>query len=510
MLRVVTMQEDLPQASVTSASPASSIRHDLPQQDLLPDQASFTSRAGSNLSTPRSLRTGTVPKLDLSPAIALHMAALEGEEDEDQDADELEEERAAQQQAAIMASFDDLSGPEASDTASQAASEAHSSTASMSAAMTAMHVGDDDAQSTDDLSTASSAASGMLSAHHSGSNLLPSAQQQGASVLLSEAFGGSASGASQDSIVLPAEASHTSSSGLHPAPAVPSALPSVSPATAHAAAAGLEPDTRLHAGISATAGVSSASHAEASAVHEAGISKSPSTDTSGLQDELATALPASNAELVPSPEAIRSLSSASTVSEDLTLEANVLSQEHSATFDNLASGQPAAQAEAAAAAVDISLHHQALVKEAAADTALGADEIQLSFEPANAGHLLSTSALLQADLTATHSPPFLTRSIGKRDSEAEEERHLAPDLLALAEAAMAEADQEAAGVASVSSKKDRQTAAQQTAAISNAQPVPEAARHGQQTDEIAAELFDELLSDAVQAMTIGKPALLHP
>ena len=100
-----------------------SISHPPAHEPLL-DQATVDSKASSSLSTPRSLRPGTVPKLDLSPAIALHIASMDDSEEErdaGSAAEEEEEEKehlASERQAAAMASFDDLSGPEDDDAAS--------------------------------------------------------------------------------------------------------------------------------------------------------------------------------------------------------------------------------------------------------------------------------------------------------------------------------------------------------------------------------------------------------
>ena len=123
-----TLQEDLEQTSQLSSASASasssSLSHQLSDQDQLPDQAGFPSRAGSTISTPRSLRPGTVPRLDLSPAIAIHTATLDDPNPDDAAGEQEDGENvASEQQAAAMASFDDLSGPEASDRASDAASQ---------------------------------------------------------------------------------------------------------------------------------------------------------------------------------------------------------------------------------------------------------------------------------------------------------------------------------------------------------------------------------------------------
>lgn len=68
----------------------------------------MASSEGSNQATPRSLWPGTVPRLNLSPAVAMHAAALEHPSDD-------EEELLAPRDAAppvAVPSFDDLSGPE--------------------------------------------------------------------------------------------------------------------------------------------------------------------------------------------------------------------------------------------------------------------------------------------------------------------------------------------------------------------------------------------------------------
>lgn len=78
------------------------------------DYTSPTGKAsspGSSQATPRSLRPGTVPRLNLSPAVALHAAALEHPSD---DEEELLAPRDVSPLAAVP-SFDDLSGPEDSE-----------------------------------------------------------------------------------------------------------------------------------------------------------------------------------------------------------------------------------------------------------------------------------------------------------------------------------------------------------------------------------------------------------
>lgn len=99
------MQEELSyQSSSFSRSAAGSIQAS-DEEDLSP--AGKASSAGSDLATPRSLRPGTVPRLNLSPAVALHAAALDNPDDEE----ELLAPRDLQSPAAVP-SFDELSGPE--------------------------------------------------------------------------------------------------------------------------------------------------------------------------------------------------------------------------------------------------------------------------------------------------------------------------------------------------------------------------------------------------------------
>ena len=99
------LQEELSYQSSFSRSASGSIQAS-DEEALSP--TGKASSAGSDQATPRSLRPGTVPRLNLSPAVALHAAALDNPSD---DEDELLAPRDTQAPAAVP-SFDDLSGPE--------------------------------------------------------------------------------------------------------------------------------------------------------------------------------------------------------------------------------------------------------------------------------------------------------------------------------------------------------------------------------------------------------------
>ena len=486
------LQEDLPQSCLTTASPASSVGHPSHEQEPLPDQASFVSRAGSTVSTPRSLRPGTVPKLDLSPAIALHMAALEGGEEEEAEPDlEEEEDRATERQAAVMASFDDLSGPDASDAGSESGSTVPSLAASPTASSRSMHDirdGLDDADDPHHTALTTSDAPGLKRKNKNAAQRLdigqplPASQQQSLSVpALSEA---PPSDLSPRDSLLPAEANHTSNSSLRAAAKVP-----------------CDPTS--------TAG-NIAGDVEAAVVD--GFRLTAVTDRPGLQEHTAAALLTGELDQGSTKsESASSLSTASSISEEMELAGGFLSQEASFTTDQAQSSLDVTQPQAVAVTGGIQASQPGPEAEAEPEIAVEADDVQLSFEPAHAGHLLipAPPPLLLPDPTAASLPPPLTQGIGKKESHQEEQWHLAPDLLAYAEAAMEEGDEAADQHALVSSKSAERTAATppgrtsspEAASEAVAEGVAEAARHGQQADDIAAELFEELLDDAVQAMT---------
>lgn len=479
----------------------------VPDQELLPDQASLTNNmAGSALSTPRSLRPGTVPRLDLSPAIALHMAELEGGEGDEQHADPQEEEGAAtQRQAAAMASFDDLSGPDSPDTdrqeeegaaTQQQAASSHSfhdlsgldsphaasETASLAPATTppqpayesmhAMADSLDDAYATDPAPRASSASSSaMLAAQALGVTA--------ASTALSSLSVPSASEAlhvvtSKGCKAVSGEASHSSSPG-HQGETTP-------PSEKDVAASNI---TRVS--LKATA------HTQATAVDPG--STALVTQLPALADSAAYAAP--TAQLSHPPPAVRSdesSSAASSVSEELELESEFLTQEASPGSDHMLFSSEVTELDQ---------------PEAIKESALEADDVQLSFGSPEANPLQTGTLLLQPESVGASLLPLLAGNIGKKHSEDQEQRHLAPDLLAYAEAAMTEGVPEAERQPSVSLKAVGDIEAATAAVLSSTGAVPEAARHSQQAGKIAAELFDELLSDAVHSMTTTGESPLH-
>lgn len=484
------LQEGLLQPSLTTASPAYSMSHPSHEQELLLDQASFVSRAGSTLSTPRSLRPGTVPKLDLSPAIALHMAALQGGDEEETEADlQEEEDRATERQAAAMASFDDLSGPDVSDAGSESASAEPSLAASPSASSKSMHDTTDsldDADDPDHTATAFSAASALPVAQQLGKDHALSAQQQQSPTVPAVSEVPHAASSPRD-LLLRTEASQTSIESLGTA----ATLPSRTITTEGNAVGGI-------------------SHVEAAVVD--GIRLTAVTDRPGLQEHTSPAvLTGHPGQSLAKSESASSVSTASSISEELELAGGFLSQEPSSIMNQAQNSFDITQLEALAEADGFQMSHPGPDAEAAPEVAVEADDVQLSFEPADAGHLLipATQSLLQPDPTAASLSPPLTQDIGKKESVQEEQWHLAPDLLAYAEAAMAEGDEAADQYALVSSKGAARTRILQPARTGTPEAAPEvvseataeAARRGQQADDIAAELFGELLNDAVQAMT---------
>lgn len=455
-------------------------------EDRLPDQAS---RAGSMMSTPRSLRPGMVPRLDLSPAIALHIASLGGAEEADLAEIEEEDVRASERQAAAMASFDDLSGPEPSDRASDTAS--HSTDGQHEAAQDAGDVlGDTDAA--DHESVASSAASSLLSAaRHGKSHPLASL-----------------------SVSIASEAHHEQTPAVTGPEVPPAELLDrhlSHPKTSASAQAG--PHNAHDAGAAVT------EHAAAD-----DLSSLSDRNTSGAADLAQEAVPTDRLRQGMAHQSDTS-SAASSVSADLAVETGFFSQEPSPRSEQAPVHQPDAQG-----------------------------HIKLTVLPASStdtGHLLLAQRLPQqleeeAEIsgTAVTAQP-LTQSTSKQRKE-EEERHLTPDLLAFAEAALVESQAEAAlvtateaaqaaaedspgavqtpgtalvpmhssGTGSLPEQVTEMALGTETKPISDRMVSISGVDHAQQrhedtagntarsqlADKIAAELFDELLSDAVQSM----------
>lgn len=474
----------------------------VPDQELLPDQASFTNLTSSALSTPRSLRPGTVPKLDLSPAIALHMAELVSGEEDEQHADRREDEGAAtQRQAAAMASFDDLSGPESPETDREEEEEE----ATQQAAMTSFNVMPglnlSHAASEADLlapaTTASHATNESMhavadslddahAAHHASSASSASSSAK----LAAQALGVSAAGTARSSLSVPSafeappvvtskgpkavsgEASH-SSSPVHQSKTSPSE---------QAVAA----SSSTHVSVRATA------HTQATAVDPGSIALA--TQSPALADFAAPTAQLSHRP--PVPRSDESSSTASSVSEEL--DSDFLTQEASPASDHMLFSSEAGP-------LVSGLDQPAAIE----DSALDADDVQLSFGSPEAEPLQAGTLLLQPVSVGVSLLPLLAGNIGKKHSEDKEQRHLAPDLLAYAEAAMTEGVAEAERHPLVSNKAAGEIEAAKAAVLSSTGAVPEAAGHGQQADKIAAELFDELLSDAVHSMTTTGESPLH-
>ena len=521
-----------------------------PEQEQLPNQAGFPSRAGSTLSTPRSLRPGTVPKLDLSPAIELHMASLEGDEEEEEPAHHRQEEDqkgASQRQAAAMASFDDLSGPDDSDAASDGAvSVAPSTTASLTSGVQSLQGMSGTLGDADHASTASSAHSDTPAAHVLDMHTASTEQQGLSTAAASEA---SPLVTNEYAETLSAETTRTSAAanqaeaGLPPDMESNSSQASVS-ATAHAQAtvtavdtggsthgtavdaagnthgtavdtAGSTPGTAVDTGGSTHGtAVDAAGSTHGTAVDTAGSTPGTAVDAAGSTPDTAvdagsTRIPdsglpdgaaqsASIAQMshgLPAVASDRSSSAgSSSISEELEIKAAQLSQEASPRSSHLYTHQAIPQA-----AIDVASGpgNQA---EAASEAHLEADDVQLNFHDASPA-MSADMPLLQPHSVGMSSLPLLALNIGKKDSEDKEQRHLAPDLLAYAEAAMTEGDGHADRHALVSSQATRQADAAHTTLTTHAEAVPEAAGHDHRTDHIAAELFDDLLTDAVQSMT---------
>lgn len=481
----VLQEEDLPQPSLSTASSASIMSQQVPDWELWPDQASFVDRAGSALSTPRSLRPGTVPKLDLSPAIALHMAELVGGELEEQRADRWEEEGATQRQAAAMASFDDLSGPDSPDAASETASLAPAATASQAADDSMHAMADsprDNPQVADHASTASSRSIDVLAAQALVATPASTAQS---SLSIPSAHEAPLVVISSKTAALPGEASQAS-------------------ALVHQRETGSSSETDVDVSHSTRVPFRDTANAQATAVEigsVAHVTESTALAVSAAHSPAPTQM-THPLRPVSSDEAF---SAASSISEEIERESAYLSQEPSAGSDHLPLSQAALQAASSQAAASVSGLGLGRQTEATTEAAVEADEVQLSFGSPEADPQQASMPLLQPESVGVSSLPLLAGSIGKRDSEDKEQRHLAPDLLAYAEAAMSEAEHHS----TVSSKAAGGTKPAHAVLISNTGAMKEAASHDAQVDKIAAELFDELLSDAVQSMTTTGESALH-
>ena len=501
-------------ASASASASSSSLSHQLSDQEQLPDQAGFQSKAGSAISTPRSLRPGTVPRLDLSPAIAIHTATLDDPNPDDAVGEQEEGENlASEQQAAAMASFGDLSGPEASDRASDAASQ-------LSDCHNELQQGEDEVDMTDDrgLTDDESAASAATSDHHTApqsddEDVDQALQAATASVsLLSEAA--LKQYEDQEHVVLKARTSaHADSAAVR-----------------HTGLVGNEEQLLIH-----------------TTPNDVHSQQHESTDTvSDITHHTQSAAPPGKLTHGISHSIGDSASTASSVSEDPDLEFGVLSQQPSPRSGTVTQ----------------------------TDTGGGALHAHGVTGTPAAGHVQLTQELQQLSDSSGEATDRAQASIAKlTPAVEEEEQHLAPDLLAFAEAALADRQAEAeqspqllgAGAAQATAEGSptqspeteltlRQSSAHQLDAAQMAssasvskhaaqfsavtdpasaslpsgsgtrqipslerQPVPDqlpspsnpdlaeqqAGHHAndQVANDIAAELFDELLSDAVQTMT---------
>lgn len=499
----MVLQEDLPHSSLSSASSVSILSQDAPEQELLPDQASLASRADSTLSTPGSLRPGTVPRLDLSPAIALHMASLEGEEEEEEPAHHRqaeEEETATRRQAAAMASFDDLSGPEDSDTASEAASVAPATTAAMSDAGQSMQAMQGMPDVADHASATSSADSERLAERSWEMSTASVAQPR-----LSMPAAAAASSVVPDEYTreVSGEREQTASAANQAESAVPPKKVDVAASSGNQAA------------------VIGTAHTEATAV---GAARSPHatavdigsthvTDSTLPNDAADSTAMAQTRHRLPAVNSDESFTIASSISEDLELGTADSGQEAPPeSIFRLPFSHAAQAASANASAVPRGHGSQT---EAPSEALLEADDVQLSFESPDASHPMISAhiPLLHPEPADISSLPLLALNISKKGSEDKEQQPLAPDLLAYAEAAMTEGNANADQHALVTGKLAGPAEAAHTAVMSHTEAGLEAAGRSQQADNIAAELFDELLDDAVLSMTsTGKSSshMPHP
>ena len=522
------LQEDLPLSSLSSASSASIMSQLVPNQELLPDQES-ANKAGSALSTPRSLRPGTVPKLDLSPAIALHMAELVGEEEEEQNAG-LQEEKgtATERQAVAMASFDDLSGPDSPDTDREeeegAATQRQAPVMASLDDFSGRKSPDTDGQEEDGMATQQQAAA-MPSFDDLSGPESPPAASLAPSTTASQASDHSMhdmadrfedaqvadhalmTSSASSSAMLAAQAlsgPSASTAQLHlSVPSASEALTSVISEGTQASSGEASHSSHTHNGgttsphqpdvavsNSTLESIIATAHAQATVV-DAG-STAPFEHSPAPADSAAHAAPpAQLSHPLPAVRSEESSPAASSVSEELEFESAYLTQESSPESDHLLLSQAASQA----------VVSRLKQTEATTESAVEADDVQLSFGSPEADPLKADTPLLQPESIGVSSLPLLAGNIGKKRSEDKEQWHLAPDLLAYAEAAMTEGGAEADPYPLVSQKAAGEAEAASAALLSSTFPVPEAVRHGQQADSIAAELFDELLTDAVQSMT---------
>lgn len=492
----MSLQEDLPCSCLSSeVSSLSILSQEAPEQELLPDQASLASRADSPLSTPRSLRPGIVPKLDLSPAIALHMASLEGEEEEEEEPahhrQEKEEEGATLRQAAAMASFDDLSGPEDSDTASEAAPVAPATTAAMTNAGHSMQDVTDDA---DHASTTSSADSESLAGHSWEMSTAGIAQP---SVSMPAAVEASPSVTDEYIRAESGETGQMASAPNQAESALPPKKADVAASNSYQAAVISTADAKARA-----VGAGSSPHATAVDIDRTHLPDSSLSDDAAESTAMAQA-----SRTLPAVNSDKSLSTASSILEELEVSSAYSSQEASPGSTYVPLSHAAEAASAAASSVTRGHGDQT---EAPSEPLLEADEVQLSFESPDANHLMMAADAppLQSESADLRSLPLLALTISKKQSEDREQQHLAPDLLAYAEAAMTEDASNADQHTLVSSQLAEVA---HTAVMSHSEAGMEAAGRSRQADNIAAELFDELLDDAVLSMTsTGDSALPMP
>lgn len=500
------MQELLDQDSNLTGASASSLSHQLSDQDSLPGQANSHSGTSSEQATPRSLRPGTVPRLDLSPAIAIHVASLDDPDPDDAAAEEEEEEtRASERQAAAMASFDDLSGPEASDTASPGSDKQ-----------------DEVSQSADEHATAEDALDDEESAASSAASALLAVQQPDNDGRLDQS--------------------------LQAATPVDTALEDT---TDHSQAA-LEPRTSAQAAVSDNPHKTSIPSAIAIATAHV------LPDVAAIPSDQQLAHITGEAAHHPQPASVTadrldprtgqgsadSASSASSVSEDVGLDSGGFSHEHSPESDHAVARLSDALGEASSASVS---HHAS-----------------------DAGHLLISPSLQHQSLPGTaeeerHLAPQLLAYAEAALAEKQAGAELSPVVMGTAaaakEAAQSTMSQQVSGTATVpkqmagtkteltnlsgSELSPRQMAGTDavpalvcpdvqspTDQLLSTAPdlgqlpnddisagvvqcaaedsVSKGAMH-QRADEIAAELFDELLSEAVVVMTgAGEPAALLP
>ena len=445
------------------------------------------------MSTPRSLRPGTVPRLDLSPAIAIHTATLDDANPDDAAGEEEDGENlASEQQAAAMASFDDLSGPEASDRASDAASQLSDNELPQGEDQVDVT---DDRGLTDDESTASAATSGHHTAQQPDEEDLDQAL---------EAATVSVSLLSEATLKQYEDQEHTMFKARTSAHADSAAME-------HTGQVGSEDDEgQLLAGA-----IPKDVHIQQ---HESAGTVSDTTH------HTQSAVPAGKLSHGVSRSISDSASTASSVSEDPDLEIGVLSQEPSprsghGTVTQTDTGGGALHAHVVADATDtakVSIANVTTAVEeeerhltpdllAYAEAALADSQAEAARSPplmgaAQAAAKKSPTQSPQTELTLTQGSAHQLNA-AQTTSSASVIDHV-DQLSALSDPASASLPSDS-GMRQIPSLERKPVPDQLPSPSSPDLAEQQAGHHArnQIADDIAAELFDELLSDAIQTMT---------